>query len=135
MKKKLIVGFFLTILASSVSFAGFDNTDLSRQSLNVAGELEHLSQSNNKDLCSGDILVASAYVKSASYALSSDKIQSARVSLAYAQTELKEISHNRSYCARLASKTKPYLAKVILIQGELEANNLKHNSDKEGGLR
>ena len=96
MNKKLIVGFIVTALATQVSFASSDNDHLSSQSLNLASRIQNLAQSNAKDLCSGDILVASAYVRSAGYALAHDKIQAARVSLAYAQTELKELSHSRN---------------------------------------
>lgn len=125
MNKKLIAGFFMTALAMQVSFASSDNDRLSRKSLTLSNQLQNLSQNNNKDLCSGDILVASAYVQSAGNALSRDKIQVARVTLAYAQAELKEISHSRSYCARLAPHVKPYLAEVIIIQGEIDAQNMK----------
>jgi len=62
--------------------------------------------------------------------LSRDKVQSASVSLVYAQNELKEISYNRSYCALLASNIKPYLAEVILIQGELDAQNVAQDPDR-----
>jgi len=61
--------------------------------------------------------------------LSRDKVQSASVSLVYAQNELKEISYNRSYCALLAANIKPYLAEVILIQGELDARNVAQEPD------
>ena len=122
MNKALIAGLIMTLMASQASFASGDNQYLSGQSLRVADHLNEIAKVNDRDLCAGDVRIAAAYVQSAGFALSRDKVQSASVSLVYAQNELKEISYNRRYCARLASTIKPYLAEVILIQGELDAN-------------
>lgn len=127
MNKKLIAGFVIAALASQVSFAG-DNHYLSRKSLSLASELQEIAKTNGEDLCAGDVLVAGSYVQSAGRALSSDSVQNARVSLVYAQNELKEISNHRSYCAGLASKVKPYLAEVIVIQSELEVEQAPDNT-------
>lgn len=129
MNNKLIAGFIMTLVASQVSFASGDNQYLSWQSLRVADHLNEIAKVNDRDLCAGDVRVAAAHVQSAGFALSRDKVQSASVSLVYAQNELKEISYNRSYCAPLASNIKPYLAEVILIQGELDAKNVAQDSD------
>lgn len=129
MNNKLIVGFIMTLMASQASFANGDNQHLGKQSINVAAHLNEIANIHDSDLCVGDVRIASAYVQSAGYALSRDKVQSASVSLVYAQNELKEISYNRSYCALLASTIKPYLAEVILIQGELDAKNAIQDSD------
>lgn len=123
MSNTLIAGFIVGLLASHASFASGDNHYLSVQSLSVAEHLNTIAQEHDSDLCAGDVRIAAAYVQSAGFALASDKVQSASVSLAYAQNDLKEISYNRSYCARLAPTIKPYLAKVIVIQGALDANN------------
>lgn len=126
MKKRLIAGLVLGALITQVSFASTNNQSLGRHSLNLAIQLKYIAQENHQDLCAGDVLVASAYVQSAGEALSYDKVQSARVSLVYAQNELKEISNNRrGYCMNLAPKIKPYLAQLIIIQGELDAQNVK----------
>lgn len=133
MNNKLIAGFIMTLMASQASFASGDNQYLSGKSLRVAEHLNEIAKVNDSDLCAGDVRIAAAYVQSAGFALSRDKVQSASVSLVYAQNELKEISYNRRYCARLASNIKPYLAEVILIQGELDANRAvqdpNHTSD------
>lgn len=133
MNNKLIVGFIMTLMASQASFASGDNQHLGRQSLRVAEHLNEIARVSDRDLCAGDVRIAAAYVQSAGFALSRDKVQSASVSLVYAQNELKEISYMRSYCAMLAANIKPYLAEVILIQGELNALNAtpasSHTSD------
>lgn len=129
MNNKLIAGFIMTLMVSQASFASTDNQHLGRQSINVAAHLNEIAKVHDSDLCAGDVRIAAAYVQSAGYALSRDKVQSASVSLVYAQNELKEISYNRSYCALLASNIKPYLAEVILIQGELDAKNATQDSD------
>ena len=119
----------MTLMASQVSFANGDNQHLGKQSINVAVHLNEIANIHDSDLCAGDVRIAAAYVQSAGYALSRDKVQSASVSLVYAQNELKEISYNRSYCALLASNIKLYLAEVILIQGELDAQNGAQDPD------
>lgn len=127
MNKKLIAGFIMTLMASQASFANGDNQYLSRKSLRVAEHLNEVAKLNDSDSCAGDVRIAGAYVQSAGYALSRDKVQTASVALVYAQNELKEITYNRSYCALLASNIKPYLAEVILIRGELDAQNVTPN--------
>jgi len=129
MNNKLIVGFIMALMASQTSFANGDNQHLGRQSIRLAEHLNEIARVSDRDLCAGDVRIAAAYVQSAGYALSRDKVQSASVSLVYAQNELKEISYNRSYCALLASNIKPYLAEVILIQGELDAQNIGQDTD------
>ena len=129
MNNKLIAGFIMTLMVSQASFASGDNQHLGRQSLRVAEHLNEIAKVHDSDLCAGDVRIAAAYVQSAGYALSRDKVQSASVSLVYAQNELKEISYNRSYCARLASNIKPYLAEVIMIKGELDAQNIGQDPD------
>lgn len=123
MGNKLMAVFFMALIASGASFAGADNQYLGGKSLRVAGYLNDIANANDRDLCAGDVRIAAAYLQLAGYALTREKVQSAFVSLAYAQNELKEISYNRSYCALLAPKIKPYLAEVIVIQGEPDATN------------
>lgn len=129
MNKKIIAGLVMTMLVSQVSFANETHTHLSRYSLRVASQLNDIAQQNNSDICAGDIMIAAAYVKSAGYALSKDKITPARVSLVYGQNELKEIIHSRSYCAQVAAQVKPSLAEIIIIQGELDAENVEQGPD------
>jgi hypothetical protein len=129
MNNKLIAGFIMALMVSQASVASGDNQHLGGQSLRVAAHLNEIAHLNDSDSCAGDVRIAAAYVESAGYALSRDKVQTASVSLVYAQNELKEISYNRSYCAIMASKIKPYLAEVILIKGELDAQNGEHAPD------
>ncbi len=124
MNKTLIAGFVMALMASQASFASGDSHYLGDKSLRVAERLKDMARINDSDLCTGDIRIAAAYVQSAGYALLGNKVQTASVSLVYAQNELREISYNRSYCATLSSNIKPYLAEVILIKGELDAQNV-----------
>lgn len=129
MTNTLMAGFIIALMASQASYASGENHYLSGASLRVAEHLNEIAKASDSDLCAGDIRIAAAYVQSAAYALHKDKIQTASVSLVYAQNELKEISYNRSYCAILAPNVKPYLAEVILIQGELNAQNAAQYPD------
>lgn len=129
MNNKLVAGFMMTLMVSQVSFASGNNQHLTGKSMSVAAHLNEIAKVHDSDLCAGDIRIAAAYLQSAGYALSEDKVQRASVSLAYAQNELKEISYNRNYCTLLASNIKPCLAEVILIQGELDAKNLGKQPD------
>jgi hypothetical protein len=124
MNTKLIAGFIMTLIVSQASFATGDNQQLGRHSLRVAEYLNEIAQVNDKDMCAGDVRIAAAYLQSAGNALSRDKVQSASVSLVYAQNELKEISSARSYCAKIAAQVKPYFVKVILIKSALENETL-----------
>ena len=127
MNNKLIIGFVLATLFCQVSFAA-DNHYLSRKSLSLSEQLKNIAQTNNEDLCAGDILVAGSYVETAGNSLSLNNVENARVSLVYARNELKEISNYRSYCRLLAAKVKPFLADVITIQSELEVEQAPDNT-------
>lgn len=129
MNKTLIAGFIMTLVASQASFASGDNHHLSTKTLRIAEHLNQVANIHDSDLCVGDVRIAAAYVQSAGYALSRDKIQTASVSLVYAQNELKEISYNRSYCAVFAPTMKSFLAEVILIQGEIVTQNMAQGLD------
>lgn len=123
MNTKVIAGFIMTLMATQASFASGDTQHLGRQSARIAAHLNETARVHESDLCAGDVRIAAAYMQSASYALSREKVPTASVSLVYAQNELREISYNRSYCAALAPSIKPFLAEVILIQGELNAQS------------
>ncbi|MGL6029430.1 MAG: hypothetical protein ACRC0B_02880 [Legionella sp.] len=129
MNKKLIAGCLMGLMVSQVSLARVDIEHLGRKALDVAGHLNNIAKANGQDLCAGDVRIAAAYVESAGHAMLRDKIDSASVSLVYAQNELKEISYNRSYCALLSSDVKSSLAGVILIKGELEAKKAANEPD------
>ncbi|HBD7476135.1 TPA: hypothetical protein KKX77_002663 [Legionella pneumophila] len=133
MKSTLIFGLIVAILGSQSSFAGgghHSNDELGQTCLMMTHHLNRIANSNEHDSCSGDVRVAGAYLQSASYALFNNKTRAASVPLTYARNELKEIAYNRSYCEALASSVKPFLAQVILIQGELDAQNV---AQAEGG--
>ena len=130
MKKKLIAGFAVAALVSQAPFAANLNTKhLEQQSFEIAYQLKRLADSNISDLCAGDVMVASAYIESAGRELQRNKHIAARTSLIYGQIELKEISHTRSYCAHVAASVRPYLARVILIQSELENEETPQEPD------
>lgn len=129
MNKKIIAGLIITLLASQASFARVDTHHLGRKALEVSDYLNNIAKASKKDLCAGDVRIAAAYVQSAGYAMLRNKIDSASVSLVYAQNELKEIGYNRSYCALLSSDIKSSLAEVILIKGELDAQNASKQPD------
>lgn len=128
MKKKIIAGLLATTLLSSYCFASSDNDYLARRIFDASNQLEHIAETNSKDLCAGDVKIAQAYLASAGKLLRQDKEEGALVSLTYGQNELKEISFSRSYCQRLSPMVKPVLANVILLKSELENIRLKHKS-------
>lgn len=123
MKKKLSAVLITAAMLATYAYASpVDTHDLGRRSMEVSYQLNRIAEQNRTDLCAGDITIAAAYIESAARELSRYKIERAIVSLTYGQNELNEISHTRSYCARLSTSVKPYLAKIILIKSEVELN-------------
>ncbi|HHI9989717.1 TPA: hypothetical protein ACQDQH_002745 [Legionella pneumophila] len=125
MKSKVIVGIISAVLGSQSSFAThLNHYALDRQIVDISYQLNQIAENNSTDLCSGDVLIAAAYLKSAGGELQHHQKDKALVSMAYGHNELKEISTVRSYCVYLSHKVKPYLAKVLVLQSELERISL-----------
>lgn len=123
MKKTVTTALITAAMLSTYVYASpVDTRDLGRRSMEVSYQLNRIAERNRTDLCAGDITIAAAYIESAARELSRYKSERAIVSLTYGHNELKEISHTRSYCARLSTEVKPYLAQVILIKSEVELN-------------
>ena len=120
MKKKVIAGLIIAMSVSQYALANHDNYNLERRIIDVSSQLYQLAEENSTDPCSGDVLIAGAYVESAGHELDLQKRDKALRSMIYGHKELKEISNTRAYCAHLAPRVKPILAKVILLESELE---------------
>ncbi|HAT1722243.1 TPA: hypothetical protein I8Y83_002798 [Legionella pneumophila] len=121
MRINVIAGIIITALGSQCVIANnLNNYDLERRIFDVSYQLNQIAEEHTIDLCSGDVAIAAAYLESAGHDLQHQNKDRALVSTAYGHNELKEISNARSYCVHLASKTKPYLAKVIVMKSELE---------------
>lgn len=119
--RKLISGLIMGVLVYQLVYAQGSNTQaLQQQGFEIAHQLNEFAEQNEANLCSGDILVAAAYIKLAAHELTMKKHPSALTSLAYGQYELKEISNSRAYCTNFATQMKPYFDKVSLIKKELE---------------
>lgn len=121
MNNKLILGLLMVVVCSQANAGWLHSpSDLGKQSIEIAYQLNQFAEMNKTDLCAGDVNIAAAYIESAGRELQRDQRTKALTSLSYGQNELKEISNVRSYCANLAVSVKPYLAKVILIKSEVE---------------
>lgn len=128
--RKLISGLIMGILAYQFVNAQSSNTyGLQQQGFKIARQLNQFAEQNEANLCSGDILVAAAYIKLAAHELTMAKHPVALTSLAYGQNELKEIINSRAYCTHLATQMKPYFDKVSLIKKELERESVPETDE------
>jgi len=122
MKKLVICALPLVLTCvTQVSFAG---SHLPQQLHDLSRTLTSISNEKPGDLCSGDLVVAGAYLDAGAFKLERNKMNEALVSLKYGQNELKDISTKRAYCTYFAPKVKPLLAQLIRLSGEIEANQL-----------
>ncbi|HHF0528686.1 TPA: hypothetical protein ACPHXU_001596 [Legionella anisa] len=132
MKNKVIAGIISAVLGSQSSFATpLNHYALDRQIVDISYQLNRIAENNSTDLCSGDVLIAATYLESAGGELQHHQKDKALVSMAYGHNELKEISTVRSYCAHLSHKVKPYLAKVLVLQSELESISLSDANEPQ----
>lgn len=119
--KKGLCAALMALLVTSAGFASGDTWFLAQQCERIGFELDKVAKARSQDVCSGDVLVASAYIKSASYQLAENKKDKALLSLGYGQNELDDLIKHRAYCQALVGEVKPMLAEVILVKGQLES--------------
>jgi sensor c-di-GMP phosphodiesterase-like protein len=121
MRINVIAGIIITAIGSQCAVAtNLNHYDLERRIFDASHQLNQIAEDNRTDLCSGDVLIAAAYLESSGAELQHHKKDRALVSMTYGHNELKEISNVRSYCAYLSPKVKPFLARVIVMKSELE---------------
>ncbi|MDP3268078.1 MAG: hypothetical protein Q8M40_03430 [Legionella sp.] len=121
MRINVIAGVFLTALGSQYAVAtSLNHYDLEKTIFDTSHELSQIAEENKTDLCSGDVLIAAAYMESSGAKLQRHQIGRALVSMTYGHNELKEISNVRSYCAHFSLQVKPFLEKVNVMKRELE---------------
>jgi hypothetical protein len=66
MKSKVIVGIISAVLGAQSSFAThLNHYALDRQIFDISYQLNRIAENNSTDLCSGDLLIAAAYLESA----------------------------------------------------------------------
>ena len=122
----LLVG----LLVSQASAAdSWDDYHLSRECERTADGLKELIANRTSiDPCSGDVGIAAAYIESAGLLVGRGKYTQGLFAIQSGESELKAITSQRPYCETFAPFVKPYLAKVIVLEGKIEgARNLKHD--------
>jgi hypothetical protein len=134
--KKLMAVVIMTGLVYPVVFAQSQKiNELERQGFELANQLNELTSQHEQDRCSGDISTAAAYIELAARELAISKRPAALTSLAYGQSELREISKGRAYCAHLSALVAPYFKKATLIKAELEREPFPENDQPDSCIK
>lgn len=95
----------------------------------IVHKLEHLASNYS---CSGDLQIASSYMKAAGSKLQRGKYAQASSSIHYADIELQAISY-RPECAHVATPVKFIRAEVIYLANQVDDfNGLKNQVNQEG---
>ncbi|MFJ1269988.1 hypothetical protein ACD661_15625 [Legionella lytica] len=116
------------LLLSQISFAGHPSKQgLAELCSQEVQQLNRLIEHDPLNKCNGDILTAAMYLKTAETKIQQEHFDEAQVSLHYSEAELKEIANSRAYCAAIAPKVKPSLAKVMRTNSELETWRVRTN--------
>ena len=122
--------FLVGLLVSQASVAdSLDDYHLSRECARTAQGLNELiAYQTSNDPCAGDVGIAAAYIESAGLLVGRGKYTQGLFAIMSGENELKAITSQRPYCASFASLVKPYLAQVIVLEGQIEsARNIKHD--------
>jgi hypothetical protein len=109
------------LIAAKASFAQYpDKLSIARKCHEVAYQLKHLADDNRQNACAGDVSIAAAYIDATEMKLRHARFNEALVSIHYGTSELKEIAYSRPYCVHFSSFIKPYIARTIEINAEID---------------
>lgn len=120
----LLTGFLLTGQALA------SGSHVADECHHIVQHLNTLAGQNRDDSCSGDVLIAAAYVEAASIKLAKDKPMDAILSLNAGQKELESLSYKK-YCHYFADPVKPDIARIIMIRAEIDT--MFHLNDAQSG--
>lgn len=113
---------FVALLSAPLScIYAIDTKSIILKCTSTANQLKQLAAANPGNACSGDLKVAAAYIDSTAFLLYYQKLDEALGSIISAQSELRDISMSRNYCAAFASQAKDFTINVIQINTEIKS--------------
>ncbi|PJE09573.1 hypothetical protein [Legionella sp.] len=117
--KKVMMVMTGALIAFSANAFTSDPYQLSHECEAIAHKLQNLAHTKPDDSCSGDLQIASSYMKVAGSKLQHGKYAQASTSIHYADFELQAISY-RPYCAHVANQVKFIRAEVISLANQVD---------------
>ena len=117
------------LCAGACQADSWDDYRLGQECEQIAKSLNQLvNYQPSIEPCAGDVSIAAAYIESAGLLVGRGKYTPGLSAIMSGEMELKAIASSRPYCAAFAPLVKPYLARVIVLEGQIEgARNLKHD--------
>lgn len=129
--KKLMMSITGALFAFSAHAFTNDPSQLIHECEAIAHKLQYLAHTKPDDSCSGDLQIASSYMKVAGTKLQRGKYAQASTSIHYADFELQAISY-RPYCEHFANQAKFIRAEVISLANQVDDfNGLKSQVNQE----